>query len=47
MVDAQGVVGSPSESGIGMTTNGESFRKYAQSLLAEEVNYRVLGTKEK
>src|SRR5437660_5815925 len=42
MLDAQGVVGSLAESGIRKTRNGESFGKYAQTVLTNEVNYRVL-----
>jgi hypothetical protein len=45
MLDAQGVVGSLAESGIRKTRNGESFGKYAQTVLTDEVNYRVLGTR--
>ncbi len=30
------------ESGIRKTINGESFGKYAQTVLTDEVNYRVL-----
>jgi hypothetical protein len=46
MLDAQGVVGSLAESGIRKTINGESFGKYAQTVLTDEVNYRVLRTEE-
>jgi hypothetical protein len=46
VVDAQGVVGSLAESGIRKTRNGESFGKYAQTALTDDVNYRVLRTRE-
>src|ERR1700752_4657477 len=40
MLDTQGVVGSLVESGIGKTRNGESFGKYAQTVLNDDLNYR-------
>jgi hypothetical protein len=46
MLDEQGVVGSLAESAIRKTRNGESFGKYAQTVLTDEVNYRVLRTRE-
>ena len=36
----------PSESGIRKTRNGQSFGKYAQTVLTEVVNYRVLSDEE-
>ena len=37
------VVGSRAEPGIGKTRNGESFGKYAQTVLTNDVNYIVFG----
>jgi hypothetical protein len=45
MLDAQGVVGFLAESGIRKTRNGQSFGKYAQTVLTDEVSYRVLRTR--
>jgi hypothetical protein len=47
MLNAQSVVGFVAESGIRKTINGESFGKYAQTVLTVEVNYRVLRTRKK
>jgi hypothetical protein len=41
----QGFVGSLAESGIRKTRNGESFGKYGQTVLKDEVNHRVLRTR--
>ncbi len=40
-------MGSRAESGIRKTINGEPFGKYAQTVLSEDVNCRVLRTKAK
>ena len=45
MLHAQGVVGFLAESGIRKTINGESFGKYAQTVLTNDVNYKVLPTR--
>jgi len=37
------IVGSRAESGIRKTRNGESFGKYAQTVLTNDVNYVVFG----
>ena len=47
MLHAQGVVGFLAESGIRKTRNGQSFGKYVQTVLTDEVNYRVLPRREK
>jgi hypothetical protein len=47
MLDTQVVVGSLAESGIRKTRNGESFGKYAQTILTDDVNYRVPSDNEK
>jgi len=39
------VVGFLAESGIRKTRNGESFGKYGQTVLKDDVNYRVLRTR--
>ena len=41
------VVGFLAESGIRKTRNGESFGKYGQTVLKDDVNYRVLRTRKK
>ena len=46
VLDAQGFVGFLAESGIRKTINGESFGKYARTVLTNDVNYRVLRTRE-
>jgi hypothetical protein len=47
MLATQGVVGSLAESGIRKTRNGESFGKYAQTVITDDVNYRVPSDNEK
>jgi hypothetical protein len=47
MLDARGVVGFLAESGIRTTRNGQSFGKYAQTVLTEDVNYRGPSDKAK
>jgi len=42
----QRFVGSLSDSGIRRTRNGKSFGKYAQTVLTDDVNYRVLRTRQ-
>jgi hypothetical protein len=41
------VVGYRAESGIRRTRNGESFGKYAQTVLTDNVNYRAPSDKAK
>jgi hypothetical protein len=43
----QSFVGFLAESGIHKTRNGKSFGKYAQTVLKDDVNYRVLRTRKK
>jgi len=41
------VVGFLAESGIRKIRNGESFGEYGQTVLRDDVNYRVLRTRKK